>query len=245
MRSPIVDWLIRIDTDEEWDADLLITHFQSDECKVFKEPDNCYYLRSDQFKGVQDHKQVIATARPLMEHINGVAKIIAPWSNPANFDKLVSIHENGNRGIVILVGPIEFRIPAPIPPRTVLAGISPSIDRADAFIRLAKDHQNVAKALRIYGSRPPTWSNPYNIFEIVREDMDGQQQVIDGGLIGKRELKRFTGTANDPMTVGDEARHQKGSRSNKMPKLKPMPHEEAKTLLHSLLKNWLELKAKK
>lgn len=242
MKSPVVDWLIQIDANEKWDSDLLVEHFNSDECTVVKESDDKYYLKSSHFKGIQDHKEVIATARPLMERMNGIAKIVAPWFHPVNSDKLTSIHDNGNRGVVILAGPLEFRIPTQIPPRTVLPGTTPPLGRAESFIRLADSHHRIAAALRIYGTRPPTWPNLFNIYEIIKEDMGGESQIATSGWIEKTELVRFKATANDPTAIGDEARHQKQSPSKKKPKHKAMSHEEAKAFLHDLLEGWLDSK---
>jgi hypothetical protein len=218
---------------------LLVEHFRSDECTVIREPDGRYYLKSDYFRGHQDHKKVITSARPLMEHMNGIAKVIAPWFRPVNSDKLTSIHENGNRGIVLLAGPIQFRLPPQIPPREPLLGRSPPLGKAEALIQLAKDCRRVADTLRIFGTRPPTWSNLYNVYELVREDVGGEQKIANSGWIEKDELASFKATANDPSAIGDDARHQKRSSSKKSPKKQIMSHDEAREFLHQLLNGWL------
>jgi hypothetical protein len=93
MKNPVVGWLIKLDAMDQWDLDLLIEHFRSRECAVTKDADGKHYLTSDNFRDIQNYKEVIAVARPLMEHMNGVAKIIAPWFHPINSDALVSVHE--------------------------------------------------------------------------------------------------------------------------------------------------------
>ena len=190
-RSPVLSWLIELDAEDHWDLDLLVEHFRSRECMVTKDPDGKYYLTSEYFRGIEDHKEVIVAARPLMQNLNGIAKIIAPWFRPVNYDTLISVHENGNRGVAILCGPLEFRIPSEIPSWVSLSNTSSRLGKANALMLLAETSRHVADALRIFGTRPPTWFNLYNLYEIVREDAGGWQQIIDANWASESELLRF------------------------------------------------------
>lgn len=245
VRSPIVGWLVELEAKDDWDLDLLVEHFRSRECAVVKDANEKYYLTSDHFRGIQDHREVVAVARPLMERMNGIAKIIAPWFHPINSHTLVSVHENGNRGIAILAGPLEFRVPSEIPLRELLPGTSPQLGTAEAMLQLAERQSRIATALRIYGTLPPTWQNLFNVYEVVKEDVGGEHEVSASGWIDEDELIRFKATANNPAAIGDQARHQKQSSFKRKPKHKPMSHEEAKAFLNDLLKGWLSSKVRR
>src|SRR6266478_3211266 len=54
-------------------------------------------------------------------------------------------------------------------------------------IDAALHNPRVAKALRILGSRQPTWHNLYNVFEIVQSDVGGK--IIKAGWATKAEVE--------------------------------------------------------
>lgn len=241
MTSAISDWWIKLDSDEAWDLDLLIEHFRSSDCTVTREEDGACYLKSARFHGLQNHTEVIEVARPLMAAMNGVARILAPWFHPVNSDKLTSVHDDGNRGTVLLAGPIVFRIPQEIPPRQPHLGNSNGLGKAELWSQTASNNVAVANALRIFGTRPLTWTNLYNVYELVREDVGGH--TIDKlGWASARELGRFRMTANDPTIIGDEARHGGAKKIQWGTSSKPMPHDEAKDLVRRLLRCWIDSK---
>lgn len=169
-----------------------------------------------------------------MTAMNGIAKVIAPWFQPATSDKLISIHANGSQNFILLAGPVIFRVPQDIPPRETSG-------KAELWIDLATKDISVANALRIFGSRPATWANLYNLYEIMKEDTGGWKMIVANGWAEKSELDRFRNTANDPTITGDDARHQKAyDKPAWNVSFQPMPHDEARLLLSRLLHNWLE-----
>lgn len=242
-RSPIVDWLVQLDAKDQWDLDILTEHFNFADCTVIKDPDGKSYLKSERLQNVQNYEEVVKIAGLLVEQVNGIARAIAPGFEPVSADTLRSVHENGNRGVVIHVPPMTFRFPTKFQVDEIELANGKRMSLAEATILIANKDNEAANALRIYGGRPETWHNLYNVYELIREDVGDLDTLVRKGLAARSEIKRFTFTANNPEILGDEARHQAKAENAGGPK--PMSHKEAKLLVRSLLKNWLIDKASK
>ena len=78
--------------------------------------------------------------------------------------------------------------------------------------------------------------NLYRILDFVRHAKGGIEGIVTSGYATKRELNRFTHTANSHDATGDDSRH--GALNHQPPK-DPMTLEEARTLIRSVVKQWL------
>jgi hypothetical protein len=231
MANPVKDWLVVLDFDERWDAELLAEHFRSDLCSVFFEEDDAF-LRSSSFVGIEDHKRIISLARALLEAMNGTAKLIAPWFNPVGSTSLKSVHENGNRGVVMVAGPLTFRMPQTVPPREQ----GEKLSEAELWLELSQKNAEVATALRIFGTRPHSWVNLYNLYEIIRTQIGSDGKIVARGWTTSDELSRFRYAANSAKVSGDDARHQKPIGEASQP---AMTINDAINFIRHLVRSWL------
>jgi hypothetical protein len=76
------------------------------------------------------------------------------------------------------------------------------------------------------------------VFEVVETDV-GSKMFADGWAT-KKEVKRFTRTANSRHAIGGEARH---GHNRFQPPKRPMSHSEAHDLVLGLVRRWLAHKA--
>ena len=110
------------------------------------------------------------------------------------------------------------------------------IDGGRAIANLTCTSAVVSNVLRWIGQPHLNYVALYRIFEAIREDIGGNQALLDTGWISKSEQSRFTQTANSLDAVGDEARH--GSASVRMP-AKPMDMLEARPMILGVARRWL------
>jgi hypothetical protein len=82
-----------------------------------------------------------------------------------------------------------------------------------------------------------SWFNLYKVFEIIRDECIGEESLVARNFIPKRDLKRFTQSAQSRELLGDEARH--ASRKYKPPEI-PMTIDEARRLIKQLFSKWVK-----
>lgn len=81
------------------------------------------------------------------------------------------------------------------------------------------------------------WVNLYRIYEFIQDNIEGEDNIVDRGWWSNSEKSRFKRTANSPDAIGHEARHAQ-QRYSAPPS--PMEHENAKSLINELIKQWLQ-----
>jgi hypothetical protein len=102
------------------------------------------------------------------------------------------------------------------------------------LFRVSNQNLAVADALRFF--RKGDWVSLYKAYEIVRENVRGDREIIDRGWLTEKTRKRFTQTAQSREALGDQARH--ASHKYKPPK-QPLLVREAKAMIGSLLQKWI------
>ncbi|MCJ8010159.1 hypothetical protein MUG84_00190 [Paenibacillus sp. KQZ6P-2] len=96
------------------------------------------------------------------------------------------------------------------------------------------DNEDVASILRYF--RKPNWMNLYKIYEVIRDDLNGEAALISKNYIPRKDIKRFTQSAQSKELLGDEARH--ASLKYKPPEI-PMNIDEARQLIKQLFEHWV------
>ena len=104
------------------------------------------------------------------------------------------------------------------------------------WIRLGTTDSVAAKLFRLLSKPSQDWPDLYRIFEIIVADAGGKSSVVSRQWATGRSLDRFKHTANSPGATGDSARH--GVDQFQAP-LDPMTLSEAKSLINSLVQQWL------
>jgi len=185
------------------------------------EDDGNYYLRSANFNSLANAGDVRVHANGFLEAIRAALGFKLGYPQAIEVDAVIGVEENGTR-----------EHSAQLTANAVIAGTLD--DSIESLIPLAIQDKNVRDALRFFPEQ--NWVNLYKIYEIVRDDVGGDDKVVKNGWATKNEIKRFTQTAQSRDALGDAARH--ASAKFKSPS-KPMSLSEAMSLIKIVLENWL------
>lgn len=221
---------------ETFDLEELPGLFTDPLCRVFRDADG-FYLEASQFEGLEDAAKVTASAKGILDVINGAARLVFASFQPVGVAAVVE-PETGSRHISVTVRDgvrVRSKVGAVIvqgggtstPPPT-----QPVV--SNDWLRLALNDGAVAQVLRLVGKKQVTWFDLYKLMELL-EASDGHSVLAAAG-ISKNELSRFSQTANSMGALGDLARHAKPSIP--APK-QPMTLSEASVILHKWARVWL------
>jgi hypothetical protein len=235
----MTEWLVRL-KGHVFDLEELSDRFTSADRNVKKDEDGHYYLRSSDFDQMSDPDTVSERAQDLIAYMNGAVKLLSAVSyRTVEFDVVTRVDDSGNRHHhITLSATVEGRSRMTATPSvggtggTVNAPPPPS--GADSLVNLADQNAKVAAALRFYARSD--WFNLYKAWEVVRDAAGGEPELIKKGWATKAQKRRFTGTAQSPAELGDEARH--ASEESQPPK-NPMSLEEAQGFVRSVIEAWI------
>jgi len=238
----VKEWLVRL-KGEKFDLQDLPVLLTSPEVTVIEE-DGKYYLKSEDFNSLTDAGDVLAASKPILETINGALLLYLGGFQTIEADgTVIGIDENGKHHNYAFISPtsiigrsrVSARLTVMKTNGTVNSSRQPS--KVKSWIAVARQNKNVADAFHFFGK--PTWSNLYKAYEIIRDDVGGENEIVEKGWVKKSNITRFRRTAQNPEVLGDDARH---ARTKDEPPKKPMPLSEATSLIQTLLKNWLRSK---
>lgn len=215
--------------------------FKSGNILIYENKEN-FYLKSPVLNGFLSVHDVLPIAYNLVELLNNALFLYFENFDTIEFASLVRMNDDGSHQNHIFLSS-----KATAKSRTGLA-ILTLIDENGNTIPDTTPHEittildiltqypNVADALHFF--RECDWVNLYKVYEVVRDDLT-EAVIIQQGWATKKQLGRFTQTAQSRDTLGDKARH--ASRKYK-PHLEPMSLSEAKGLIKHLLIHWVQSK---
>lgn len=237
-----MEWFVQL-TGERFDLEELSKALNSPELCVTQEGKD-FILKSTEFKFLKDADDVRNKAREILSLINGAARLTLGMQKSLAVTRVVNVRDDGTRQITGFVSISET-----INPRDKVSistittnGIVQEIHQVGpipSWITTAQHDTNIAKALRLFGNENQDWVNLYRIYEVIESDVGGVSNIVDKGWATKKALKRFKHTANSPTTIGDDSRHGKDTTQ---PPKNPMELSEAKSIIKTLIHNWLNLK---
>lgn len=103
------------------------------------------------------------------------------------------------------------------------------------FLRAAVSYPAAASLLR-HIEAGLSWVNMYKIYEIVMEDLGGDDQIVAAGWVSARDIRRFKASANNTSVTGDDSRH--GKLASGTP-ADTMTLGEALHIIPDLARRWL------
>jgi hypothetical protein len=201
------------------------------------EEDGDYFLTSPKFVSLANHSDVLIHAKELLRIINGATRVEtgAPLRIEVT-DQTVYIGDDGSRqnsasatAGILIVRSWEFD-------EAKAVEVSKRIRH---MLELSAKDTAVADALRFFNAGEPRWDGLYKVFEVIRADVGGMEDLKNTNWVEDRELRNFTHTAQHPAVLGDTARHV---RSRAKPPPNPMGLPEAEALIRRLLERWMESK---
>jgi len=234
-------WLVRL-KGEKFDLEDLPSLLRLPELSVIEE-DSYYYLQSSEFDSLTSEDEVFKRGVELIKTVNEVAKLYRDNFCDVAEDRVTLIEDDGRRRhYIYLVDNVTGRskVSATINVTTPDAS-QPAVNRhspLESFVYLSQKHKPVAVALHFY--HEDSWVNLYKVYETIRDDVGGEHVIIKNDWVSKSELNRFTQTAQSIEALGDQARH--ASKKYQKPDV-PMSHNEAKSLVKSILMKWLATKS--
>jgi hypothetical protein len=112
--------------------------------------------------------------------------------------------------------------------------ISKQASVSETRLELAEQDSKVAEALKFYSE--PNGYNLFKVFEIIRKDVGGEEQINKKFSITKAETSSFRGSVKRSDVWGDKARHAVDSGD---PPKNTMSYEEAVAFIKDMLRKWM------
>lgn len=205
---------------------------------------NKFGLESELFDSITDCDSVYKKANEIIEWLNGASKLILNLRTLISISSIEKIKADGTKEIYVSIpeSVINLRCSISSILTTDKNGKTTEINIADPiyeWVHIASNDSNVAKVLRLIGSKKLDWVGLYRIFEIIQHDV---RNIVKCGWATKKSIDRFKHTANSPAAIGDDARHGKELTS---PPNNPIHFSEAKSIIENVIHNWLDFKKNK
>ncbi len=217
----MTNWSAEIEGDD-FDLQELAKLLVSARLALEARPNGTYWLTTTEFDGLRTPDEVRRRASDFLTRVRGAAKLC---SYNAGELGVVRIEGKESDGTIWYQGA-----------RSVAMSAVVSIDFDDAARNLAASavtiagrDKNVVDALA-YFTRDINWAfDLYNVFELIRKDVGGQNALEAVGWVSKAELARFTQTTH-------QLRHAVPKAD---PPQQPMNESEAVLLIRRLLEGWI------
>ncbi|MCF6153178.1 MAG: hypothetical protein E3K38_12990 [Candidatus Kuenenia stuttgartiensis] len=236
----MVKWEVQLSGDA-LDLKELSKSLVDDELRVLGR-DGQYFLESNRFESLINSKEVASLAADILKVLTGAVRLSIGGRTPLQVVNTAMISPDGCKDVFVTVSDRVH----------VRATMSIEIARSDGtkevfhpahsiplWIKVALTDQNVAKALRLFGTDEHNWVSLYRLYEVIVGDIGDSEKIVSKGWATKSSIRRFKRTANSPSAVGDDSRHGKESST---PPPDPLDIGEAKALVEFILHNWLRSK---
>ncbi len=205
--------------------------------------DDNFYLKSARWERFREAEaeNIRNEAKKLIELLDRAAYIHFRDAAPIAIDHVVRIGDDGRKKpfvfgeAVLTLRPARLRATATV---TGPDGQSIQNKREHTIIRVLRQLERyplVADALMFL--RKGDWVSLYKAYEIVRDEVHGNENILHHGWLTRKSISRFTQTAQSREALGDDARH--ASRKYKSPK-EPMSIHEARAIIGDLLQKWID-----
>jgi hypothetical protein len=169
-----------------------------------------------------------------LPRLNAAVKMLCPHYTPAHYRCMVELFENGHgNSIVSTTGVVHGSDEFP----AIVAFLNGGQTDFAALLNLYTEDENVRDALFFFGASGNPWPNLYKVREIVEEAVGGETQVVNKGWCSRNSIERFNRTANHQEAIGAFSRH---ARARAMPPPTPMDQSEARTLIGTILYEWIQ-----
>lgn len=205
-----------------------------------------YILSSTRFQESTEPDDVLRIARTILNVLSGIRNTRWGFSVPLEVAGVTKVSDDGSPAAQFIFGSgIESstrlgRGRVSLGDNTQTAS-TPS-DPISTWFDVAINNGTVASVFERL-SDPDSWSGLYNIYEIVRADVGGDDEIVSRKWANKAQCVRFRRTACSPEILGPRARH--GVQTQEAP-TQPMDLPEASAFIRSLVQRWVtEMRTKK
>ena len=203
------------------------------------ERDGEYLFRWSVLDRLSVAARVQADAEEQIARLSGSASITLGATKPIKVAGMTLVNDDGSRNNSVSAEGVNWSFRTPVP--TVqsrradgIEEINRPADPAKAWLAAAESSDDVARVLRLSAGREHDWVELYRILEIVEAAVGRNGTTIaDAGWATKRQLARFSHTANSPEAAGDTARH---GRERTQPPRRPMSLNDARELIRQVVR---------
>jgi len=205
---------------------------------------NDYYLISKEWNQLDDARTIHNRAEEFVRLVENAHYLHSRDIAPLTIGAVVRIDDDGRQHHVLIAahGTLNVNL-QPVRLRATGTTTAPDKELSQEtaehqlirFLRAAQKKSDVRDAQRFY--RKGDWNGLYKAYELVRDDVNGEKQILSRKWILRTELKRFTQMAQSRAGLGDDARH--ASKKYTRP-AKPMSLLEAKEIIGKLLRSWID-----
>jgi hypothetical protein len=233
-----MEWLVNI-TGDISDLEDLSKSLRSSALSIIKEGQD-FVLKSTGFNSLKDVQDVKNKASEILALVNGAARLDLGMRKPLSMAHVVK--DDGTREVFVEISDtltLHDRVTASVVASDGTVQEVHQVSPIPSWVATAQRDANVAKVLRLFGIGHYDWVNLYRIYEVVENDIGGISNIVKKGWATRKTIERFKHTANSPGAIGDESRH--GKQTSQPPK-DPMTLSEAKSLVETILHNWLRMK---
>ncbi|WP_202841514.1 hypothetical protein [Luteimonas saliphila] len=235
-----MEWEVQL-AGEAFDLDQLVLAMAVTDPSI-NSTERGYMLRYSAFESLSMHQEVRDVATDLLKAFNGIVCLllgsrqtisvasVAKRDAEGGWDALITMHET-----------VRFRdvLDTSVTQPDGKATHHHAADPAAQWLKLAVADPNVAKVFRLLAPPPASWATLYKVYEVIVDDMKGPACISQAAWATERAMGRFKHTANSPKTIGDLSRH--GTEPTEPPAA-PMPLSEARSMVLTLVHNWLRYK---
>jgi len=204
--------------------------------------DSNFYLTSKEWTQSHDAREIHRRAKEFIQLLEDVAYFHSKDTAPLTIGGVVRIEDDGLRQDILIAnkGSLTFHGDRPKATATVTGGDNRPVQVTQKHqviknLRMYEQNAVVRDALKFF--REGDWVSFYKVYELVRDEVHGDHEIVSRNLISKKSLKRFTQMAQSREGLGDDARH--ASKKFKPP-AKAMSLTEAKNTIGNLLQSWID-----
>jgi hypothetical protein len=204
--------------------------------------DGAFFIRSTAFDQAATAGAAREMARPIAESLSGVAALLLGARTSIELGNVVRVGPDGSPQHMFLIGAPAEAYARALPGVLIMSHadgrqeVHRPADLAPQWLAKAATNLVVAKALRLRQRHPLDWVGLYRLLEVIYDSVPASI-IASRGWASKAALGRFEHTANSVGAVGDEARH---GLERTQPPARPMTLREARLLVDSIVRSWLD-----
>jgi hypothetical protein len=236
-----VEWLVQL-AGHRFDLEELPDWLDGGPFSVL-EAEGAYFLKSEYFTRFTDPREVRRAAEDIVELANGLGRVQWQEFQPISVGAVETRTSDGSRKVHISASErVLLRDKAKVVVKDKNGVVQPSKSRGKltAWMEVAGEDALVQRAIGYLNRPGVTWNDLYRTLEVVKASVGGS--IVDEGWASKRQLERFSRTANSYSVLGRDARH---GRDPGDPPSNPMDFAEARRFILDIARQWLEWKVSK
>src|SRR5215217_5025095 len=203
----MTEWRVNVQGDD-LDLEQLAVFLTSPRQQVRKEEGH-FVLTSDRFDTCTDADTVRKIATGVLDTLFGLARLRFGARIPFAVGNLRCVKDNGRTDYYVLLEGASLTVRGgPTLVKMGSTGISEAVQPQDPMVERAlmlESDELISRVLRLYGKAVKVWKDLYPIYEIVEQDVGGENSLVAKGWTSGNQITQFTRTAGQSNAMGYKA----------------------------------------